>query len=390
MADDRKFVSWLQARLNDLGYQIEVDGVNGPQTQNAIRDVQRAFGLKETGTATQEFMDRFKTIQAEGPAQLTGSVGSPSGPAPNVAGRMQMTPPMPNLRPRSAVPQPLGPGQRISNGDGSYSTERLRTVQMADGQWANVPSLIMGPQGPVDVGFMPDDALSQVASRMETGGKQFPRFPDIATAEAAARTRSNMGGAGSGPLLSQSAPRPSPSPDQLIGPTGRSGLDMPPSGGLTPEMMMPQSASGPMPAPTDREMMARALMQQGTPPPPAAPGPGAGAMPPMGPPPGVPLTGPGGSPAPQFPPPPSNPFGEMLDAGLGNMMIPGYAQKRQQPLPDYSTANSPLAGVESYQPGMEQQRPQMPPPMQAGMVPPEILEMVKRQLMQQLLQMQGR
>ena len=287
MARKDEYTAWLQGKLNDLGYNVAVDGINGPETQAAIRDVQRAFGLKETGLADKAFNDAFKTIKAEGPAQLTGSVGSPSAPPPNVSGRMQMMPPMPRMRPPQGGPQASGMG-------------------------------------------MP--------------------------------------------------------PDPLIGPTGRSGLDMPPSGGLTPEMMMPQSASGPMPAPTDREMMARALMQQaGSSPASAAPGPGAGAMPPMGPPPGVPLTGPGGSPAPQYPPPPSNPFGEMLDAGLGNMMIPGYAQKRQQPLPDYSTANSPLAGVESYQPGMEQSR-QMPPPMQAGMLPPEVL----RQLMQQLLQMQGR
>jgi hypothetical protein len=68
------------------------------------------------------------------------------------------------------------------------------------------------------------------------------------------------------------------------------------------------------------------------------------AAPPMdaafGPPPGVPLTGPGGSPAPQY-----------YDDGFAPLlrMIPGYDQI-QQPLPEYSTANSPLAGVDSYVP----------------------------------------
>jgi hypothetical protein len=58
----------------------------------------------------------------------------------------------------------------------------------------------------------------------------------------------------------------------------------------------------------------------------------------FGPPAGVPLTGPGGSPAPQYA---QDGFAPLLN------LIPGYDQIRK-PLPEYSTANSPLAGTDSY------------------------------------------
>src|SRR5690348_1052055 len=44
--------------------------------------------------------------------------------------------------------RPFRPGERRPNADGSYSTEISTTWQLPNGQWVNVPSLWMGPNGP--------------------------------------------------------------------------------------------------------------------------------------------------------------------------------------------------------------------------------------------------
>ena len=93
--------------------------------------------------------------------------------------------------------RPLEPGEKVNNPDGSYSTERTVTVQSPDGSWVNVPSLWMGPNGPVDLRPMGDDYIGRVAQTFEKqAGKRFVRFNDLKVAEAAAAMRSEAGGAG--------------------------------------------------------------------------------------------------------------------------------------------------------------------------------------------------
>lgn len=95
--------------------------------------------------------------------------------------------------------RPFEAGERVNNPDGSYSTERTRTVQLPGGEWINVPSLWMGPQGPADLGPMSDDFLGKFASEWEAqAGKKWLRFKSLRDAETAAKARSEAGGAGSG------------------------------------------------------------------------------------------------------------------------------------------------------------------------------------------------
>lgn len=95
--------------------------------------------------------------------------------------------------------RPFNPNERRPNPDGSYSTEITTTWQLPDGQWANVPSLWMGPQGPVQ--FNPDDEDSIMTSMRnleQINGPSFQRFPTSQAAEASAQERSMAGGAGAG------------------------------------------------------------------------------------------------------------------------------------------------------------------------------------------------
>lgn len=83
----------------------------------------------------------------------------------------------------------------IQNPDGSQSTERSRTVQTPQG-WANVPSLWFNDGGYVDLGEYSDDELSEFAQGYELDtGHRFPRFKSLKEAEAAAKRRSDQGGA---------------------------------------------------------------------------------------------------------------------------------------------------------------------------------------------------
>ncbi len=115
------------------------------------------------------------------------------------------------LPPTTREGQPLRPlrsGESRSNPDGSRSTELLVTVPSEGGQWRNVPSLWMGDAGPVE---MPnDDMAGRLADGYERAtSMRFPRYPDITQAEAAARSRSEAGGASRDPLALP-VPRPNP------------------------------------------------------------------------------------------------------------------------------------------------------------------------------------
>ena len=66
---------------------------------------------------------------------------------------------------------------------------------LPDGTAANVPSLYMGPNGPVQI---PDDAddntMLYIMQLMESQGNKFPRFSNVGEAVKAAQDRSAAGG----------------------------------------------------------------------------------------------------------------------------------------------------------------------------------------------------
>lgn len=93
--------------------------------------------------------------------------------------------------------RPLKAGESVKNKDGSSSTERTATV-MLPGGWANVPTLWMAPNGPIDLRKLNDDQIAELARHYETeSGVTFKRFRARPSAEAAAKARSDQGGAGS-------------------------------------------------------------------------------------------------------------------------------------------------------------------------------------------------
>jgi len=94
---------------------------------------------------------------------------------------------MPTLR-------PFEPGEFITNPDGSKSTERTFSFTIGD-QVIVVPSLFMGPEGPVDLQDNPKAALDTALEFERTTGKKFPHFKSIGEADAFSRNRSSGGGA---------------------------------------------------------------------------------------------------------------------------------------------------------------------------------------------------
>ncbi len=111
--------------------------------------------------------------------------------------------PAPNAQPvtsDSAEMRPFKPGETRPNADGSYSTEISTTWQLPDGKWVNVPSLWMGPKGPVQ--FKTDDEQSILGNMQQyeaQHGQTFQRFDTEQQAVTAAKQRSAAGGAGAGP-----------------------------------------------------------------------------------------------------------------------------------------------------------------------------------------------
>lgn len=93
--------------------------------------------------------------------------------------------------------RPFHPGEKIDNADGSYSTELSTTWQLPTGEWVNVPSLWMGPKGPVKL-----DKESQILRALQefegVNGSTFPRYKSLDQAEAEAVARSKAGGANAG------------------------------------------------------------------------------------------------------------------------------------------------------------------------------------------------
>lgn len=92
--------------------------------------------------------------------------------------------------------RPFKADEKRPNADGSYSTEISTTWQQPDGQWVNIPSLWMSPQGPKQFEAGDEDGINTAANNFEQiNGPTFQRFPDLASAEQAAKLRSSEGGA---------------------------------------------------------------------------------------------------------------------------------------------------------------------------------------------------
>lgn len=101
----------------------------------------------------------------------------------------------------SAAPalRPFKPGEERPNADGTHSTELSTTWQLPDGSWANVPSLWMGKDGPVQMDAGDEDGILGAMKAFEaSNGPTFPRFKTLEEAEAAAQVRSSKGGAAVG------------------------------------------------------------------------------------------------------------------------------------------------------------------------------------------------
>ncbi|MCF1478137.1 hypothetical protein FS782_13760 [Agrobacterium vitis] len=94
--------------------------------------------------------------------------------------------------------RPFQPGEKVDNPDGSYSTERTATFQLPDGKWVNLPTLWMGKDGPVDLATSEEGVIAAGQEFEKSSGKQFKRYSSVADAEAAAKSRSENGGANAG------------------------------------------------------------------------------------------------------------------------------------------------------------------------------------------------
>ena len=108
--------------------------------------------------------------------------------------------------------RPLEPGEFRKNQDGSQSTELSRHMPLPDGTWIMVPSLWMGPSGPVEIGD--EDALLRLALEYEREtGRTFPRWATKEEALSDPGYRSRQGGIAAGPMATF-APNRSPTPQR--------------------------------------------------------------------------------------------------------------------------------------------------------------------------------
>lgn len=153
--------------------------------------------------------------------------------APQKGGRLGMPPqPLPDadfnsrfgsddtgaIPPQGGALRPFKPGEQRPNPDGSYSTEISTTWQTPDGQWVNVPSLWMGPNGPKQFDPNDEDSILGAMQAFEAAnGPTFQRFGSEQDAVGAAKARSAAGGAGSGPQATSQGALP-PLPSSTIAP----------------------------------------------------------------------------------------------------------------------------------------------------------------------------
>ncbi|HKO89028.1 MAG TPA: peptidoglycan-binding domain-containing protein [Burkholderiales bacterium] len=93
--NDPAMIRQIQQQLKSQGYQTSVDGVWGPQSQQALRDFQRAKGISASGNLDQSTLTALGVSQSGsvGASSSTGASGSlgtsgsgvSAGSAPNAA-----------------------------------------------------------------------------------------------------------------------------------------------------------------------------------------------------------------------------------------------------------------------------------------------------------------
>ena len=83
--------------------------------------------------------------------------------------------------------RPFGPGEYMSNPNGSWSSEMSSTVQFPDKSWSVVPGLWLDNGQPTHVDE--DEAARRALEFEARSGNKFQRFPDATTAEAYSNQR---------------------------------------------------------------------------------------------------------------------------------------------------------------------------------------------------------
>lgn len=84
------FGRFLQQRLNAHGYKLQMDGIAGERTRDALRAFQRRKGLKVTGTATQETVDALRAAASPPPVPQPRPAMSPEARFNMAAGGAQV------------------------------------------------------------------------------------------------------------------------------------------------------------------------------------------------------------------------------------------------------------------------------------------------------------
>jgi hypothetical protein len=101
---------------------------------------------------------------------------------------------------RQPALRPLEKGEFILGPNNEKMTEFTQTFRVGK-DFVVVPSIFMGPEGPVNLSEDPDAILRVVQEFEAVTGKKFPRLKTDKDASAFARKRSDAGGAFSGPLV---------------------------------------------------------------------------------------------------------------------------------------------------------------------------------------------
>jgi hypothetical protein len=86
--------------------------------------------------------------------------------------------------------RPFGPGEFMTNPNGSWSSEMSSTVQFPDQSWGVVPGLWLDNGKPTHVDE--DEAARRALEFEQRSGNQFQRFPDVNAAEAYSNQREDM------------------------------------------------------------------------------------------------------------------------------------------------------------------------------------------------------
>jgi hypothetical protein len=182
-------------------------------------EVVRWHGVKAIQDMMSAAQEGFGKLQQQG--QIKGQQQMPpqspnagqGQPRPQMQQPPTQKPQMPTQRPPSPISgmadggmvsgkaspflRPLAKGERRDNGDGTHSTELTVTVPV-DGRWMNVPSLWNDAGKYVELDE--ESAVGAAKRYMKATGKAFPSYETVEDAVNAARSRSESGGAGSGPL----------------------------------------------------------------------------------------------------------------------------------------------------------------------------------------------